>query len=41
MRHVALAVVGRVHRAVEMRADVQRGVDALGDDHLTVCRFCA
>ena len=27
-----LAVVGRVHRAVEMRADVQRGVDALRHD---------
>ncbi len=32
--HVALAVVGRVHGAVEMGADMQRGVDALGDDHL-------
>jgi len=32
--HIALAVVGRVHGAVEMRADVQRGVDALRHDHL-------
>jgi hypothetical protein len=32
--HVALAVVGRVHRAVEMGADVERGVDALRNDHL-------
>ena len=30
--HVALAVVGRVHGAVEVRADVQRRVDALGHD---------
>ena len=34
MRHVALADFGRVHGAVEMGADMQRGVDALRDDHL-------
>ncbi len=34
MRHVAMPVVGRVHGAIEMRADVQRGVDALRHDHL-------
>ena len=32
MRHVALRIVGRVHGAVEMGADMQRGVDALRDD---------
>ncbi len=32
--HVALAVVGGVHGAVEMGADVKRGVDALRHDHL-------
>ena len=32
MRHVAVAVVGGVHGAVEMRADMHRGVDALRDD---------
>ena len=34
MGHVALAIVGGVHGAVEMGADVQRGVDALRHDHL-------
>ena len=34
MRHIAVAVVGRVHGAVEMRADMQRGIDALRHDHL-------
>ena len=34
MRHVAVAVVGGVHGAVEMGADMQRGVDALRHDHL-------
>ena len=32
--HVALAPVGCVHGAVEVGADVQRGVDALRHDHL-------
>ena len=34
MGHVALAIVGGVHGAVEMGADMQRGVDALRHDHL-------
>ena len=34
MRHVAVPVIGRVHGAVEMGADMQRGVDALRHDHL-------
>ncbi len=33
-RHIAFAIVGRVHGAVEMGADMQRGVDALRHDHL-------
>ena len=32
--HVAFAAVGRMHGAVEMRADMQRRLDALRDDHL-------
>ena len=32
VRHVALPVIGRMHGAVEMGADMQRGVDALRDD---------
>ena len=32
--HVAFGIVGRVHGAVEMRADVKRGLDPLRDNHL-------
>ena len=38
-RHVAHAV-RTVHRAVDMRADMKRGIDPLCDD-IFVCRFCA
>ncbi len=32
VRHVAFWIIGRVHGAVEMGADMQRGVDTLRDD---------
>jgi hypothetical protein len=38
MGHVAVAVVGRMHGAVEMRADMERRVDAT---IICVCRFWA
>ena len=34
MRHIAVAVIGRVHGTVEMGADMQSGVDTLRHDHL-------
>ena len=40
-RHVAVATVGGVEGAVDVGADMHRGVDALGDDADTVCRFWA
>ncbi len=36
MRHIALAVIGRVHGAIEMSTYVQGGVDPLRDNHLAL-----